>query len=223
MNIEKLECEKNVVTRKRSPRRAIGRKPTREGLIEGAFRLLDGDKSLDGLSQRELTREVGIVPTAFYRHFKDMDELALELVADAFREVREILEQVQGLSQPDDKRIRSLLKALVKQITEKRLRFRFIVSERHGGLAAVRLEIRRELQLLQSDLATDLARFPVLNQWPTRDLHMLASLIFNAMAAVVEEMLDQPKRDGGRQKELLELAERQLRLILLAVPQWNFE
>lgn len=212
-----------MAANRRITRRSIGRKPTREVLIEGAFKILDGDKSLDGLSQRELTRAVGIVPTAFYRHFKDMDELALELVADAFREVREILDQVRAHTQPDEKMIHGLMKALMKQLEKKRLRFRFIVSERHGGVGAVRQEIRRELQLLQSELATDLARFPVLNQWPTKDLHMLASLIFNAITAVVEEMLDQPKRDTARQKELLVLAERQLRLILLAVPEWKYQ
>lgn len=34
-----------------------------------------------GLAVRELAREAGIVPTAFYRHFESVDELATELAA----------------------------------------------------------------------------------------------------------------------------------------------
>lgn len=36
-----------------------------------------------GLAVRELAREAGIVPTAFYRHFESVDELATELAAGA--------------------------------------------------------------------------------------------------------------------------------------------
>jgi AcrR family transcriptional regulator len=37
-------------------------------------------RSFVSISLREVTREAGVVPTAFYRHFKDMDELGLALV-----------------------------------------------------------------------------------------------------------------------------------------------
>ncbi len=33
---------------------------------------------LAALALREISRQIGLVPTAFYRHFQDMDELGLE-------------------------------------------------------------------------------------------------------------------------------------------------
>lgn len=41
------------------------------------------ERGFAGLVVRELAREAGIVPTAFYRHFESVDELATELAADA--------------------------------------------------------------------------------------------------------------------------------------------
>lgn len=210
--------------RERSPRRSrtlLGRVHTRQALIEGALELLDGDKSFDGLSLRELTRAVGIVPTAFYRHFRDMEELGLALVDESFRALRRILEDLRKESRPGSGIVAAVLKSLVKQIRAQRPRFRFIASERHGGVEAVRSAIRREMRLFQSELATDLARFEPMRDWPTPELQMLSALMVNSMVAIAEEILDRGESDKQAEAELMTLAEQQLRLILLGVPHWR--
>ena len=210
--------------RERSPRRSrtlLGRVHTRQALIEGALELLDGDKSFDGLSLRELTRAVGIVPTAFYRHFRDMEELGLALVDESFRALRRILEDLRKESRPGSGIVAAVLKSLVKQIRAQRPRFRFIASERHGGVEAVRSAIRREMRLFQSELATDLARFEPMRDWPTPELQMLSALMVNSMVAIAEEILDRGESDKQAEAELMTMAEQQLRLILLGVPHWR--
>ncbi len=203
-----------------------GRRPgvrgdTRKALIDGAFRLLDGNKSFDGLSQRELTREVGIVPTAFYRHFPGMQELGLALVDESFRGLRQIIQDVRTDVRSSKRPIGSFAKSLLKHIRNQRDRFRFIASERFGGSGVVRDAIRRELRLVQSELAIELARFPYMNEWPAEDLHMVASLMVNSMVAIAEEILDRSAADKAAEAELLRLAERQLRLISLGIPAWK--
>ncbi|MBI2382995.1 MAG: TetR family transcriptional regulator [Gammaproteobacteria bacterium] len=202
-------------------RRLLRRGNTARTLIEAAFKLLDRNKSFDALSQRELTREVGIVPTAFYRHFPGMEALGLALVEDSFRALREILDDMRKDVRSTDSLISTMVKSLVRNVREHRQRFRFIAAERHGGNAGVREAIRRELRLFQSELATDLARLPYLKDWSTPDLHMLASLMVNAMVAIVEEILDRGRSDKNAERELTELAEKQLRLIVLGVPHWR--
>lgn len=202
-------------------RRSRTRGDTRKALIDGAFRLLDGNKSFDGLSQRELTREVGIVPTAFYRHFPGMPELGLALVDEAFRGLRQIILEVRTDIRSSKKPIGSFVKSLLKHVRGHRDRFRFIVSERFGGSSPVRDAIRRELRLVQSELAIELARFPYLKEWPSEDLHMVASLMVNSMVAVAEEILDRGTADKAAEAELMSLAERQLRLITLGIPVWK--
>ena len=199
----------------------LKRGDTRQSLIEGALQILSGDKSFDGLSLRELTREVGIVPTAFYRHFPGMDELGQALVDESFRGLRRSLDDVRKDTRTAERPVAAVIKSLLTHVHKQRLHFRFIVSERYGGSAVVRDAIRREMRLVQSELAVDLARFPYLNEWSTPDLHMLASLIVNALVSVTEEILERGESDRVAEKELVKLAEKQLRLILLGVPKWK--
>lgn len=203
------------------PRRPKGRGDTRKSLIDGAFKLMDGNKSFDGLSQRELTREVGIVPTAFYRHFPGMAELGQALVDEAFRGLRQIITDVRTDVLENRGKVSAVAKSLVKHVRAQRERFRFIASERFGGSAPIRDAIRRELRLVQSELAIELARFPALKDWPAEDLHMASALIVNAMVAAIEELLDRGSSDKAATGDLQRMAERQLRLIVLGMAAWK--
>ena len=62
--------------------RTVGRKATitKEELFQAALHLIGPQKSIASLSLREVAREAGIAPNSFYRHFKDIDELAIELI-----------------------------------------------------------------------------------------------------------------------------------------------
>ena len=53
---------------------------SRQALLDAALHLSTSGRSFSSISLREVAREVGLVPTAFYRHFQDMDELGKELV-----------------------------------------------------------------------------------------------------------------------------------------------
>lgn len=205
----------------RGTRRLSRRGDTRKLLIDTALSMLDGDKSFDGLSLRELTREVGIVPTGFYRHFPDMDALGLALVEESFRSLRQILEDVRKDTRSAERLVSSVVQSLYRHIAANRPGFAFIASERFGGSATVRNAIRRELRLVQTELAVDLARLPYLKEWNTPDLHMIASLIVNAMVAIAVDVLDVGAHDQEGETALMKRAEQQLRLILLGVPHWK--
>ncbi len=49
---------------------------TRQALLDAALGLLE-EQSLSSLGLREVTRVVGVAPTAFYRHFRDLGELGV--------------------------------------------------------------------------------------------------------------------------------------------------
>lgn len=65
--------------------RSVGRKATitKDELFQAALNLIGPEKSIASLSLREVAREAGIAPNSFYRHFKDTDELAIELIERA--------------------------------------------------------------------------------------------------------------------------------------------
>ena len=61
--------------------RSVGRKATiLKKNFSGRFKPHWSAKSIASLSLREVAREAGIAPNSFYRHFKDIDELAISLI-----------------------------------------------------------------------------------------------------------------------------------------------
>lgn len=194
---------------------------TRQTLLEAALNLLEGEQSFAGLSLREVTREAGIVPTAFYRHFQDMDELGLALVDESFHTLRQMMRAARAGKLPAEQLIRRSVETFVAHVREHRQHFRFVVRERAGGRSAIRNAIRTEIRLFSSELATDLARFPVLNTWHTEDLQMMAGLIVGTMVNAVLDILDLPGNRAEDEQELVQLLEKQLRLVVLGASQWK--
>jgi AcrR family transcriptional regulator len=205
---------KNGATRQERKRR------TRQALLDAALELLE-DRSFSSLSLRRVTRAAGIVPTAFYRHFDDMDELGLVLIDESFRTLRAMIRAARVDPRTYEHVIRNSVEILVGYVHEHDTHFRFIARERFGGVTALRHAIRSEIRLFASDLATDLARFPYLDRWSTEDLQLLAGLIVNAMVATAEAILDAPPKDPTAEAEIIATAGRQLRMITLGVPEWR--
>ena len=67
---------------------------SRQALLDAALSLSSSGRSFSSVSLREVAREVGLVPTAFYRHFQDMDALGKELVDQVALHLKTILHQL---------------------------------------------------------------------------------------------------------------------------------
>src|SRR6476620_10106581 len=67
---------------------------TRRAIMDAALVLCE-DSSLVALSLRQIAKEVGIVPTAFYRHFDSIEDLGLALVEESFVSLRAMLRDVR--------------------------------------------------------------------------------------------------------------------------------
>lgn len=63
-------------SRDASPSREAKKEATRRAIVTAALTLLE-ERSFATLSLREVTREAGIAPAAFYRHFESMEALGL--------------------------------------------------------------------------------------------------------------------------------------------------
>jgi AcrR family transcriptional regulator len=184
--------------------------------------------SFDRLSLRRVTHAAGVVPAAFYRHFQSMDELGLALVDGSVRTLRAMLREArEGGPSPEDV-IGSSVAILVEHVRQHRRHFAFLAEARSSGNTVLRHTIRTEIRLFSSELATDLARFPILRGWTTTDLQMLAGLFVDVMIAAIESMLevagttlspDAPLPEA--ETEIAALTARRLRLIVLAIPHWR--
>ncbi len=193
---------------------------TRQSILDAALDLVE-EEGLAALSLRRLTRTVGIVPTAFYRHFASVDELGLALVDRSFASLRQMIRDARRGDLRLSGVIRASVKILVQHVHSDRAYFRFIARERFGGVPAVRREIRHELELFERELATDLARLPGMDAWSSEDLRVMANLIVNAMVSTAEDILDAPPGRPEVEQEIVRTAEKQLRLIVVGAANWR--
>src|SRR3954469_13144496 len=191
---------------------------TRRAIVAAALRLLE-ERSFSQLSLREVTREAGIVPAAFYRHFESMDALGLVLIDESFRTLRDMLRSARAGKLDPNRVIESTVDMLVAGVAEQREHWRFIGRERSSGVTVLRYAIRTEIRLITSELATDLARFPGLNSWSTEDLNILASLFVNSMIIIAEAIED--AHDAAALNEIKRTAIKQLRMITVGVNAWE--
>lgn len=191
---------------------------TRQAIVSAGLKLLE-DRSFSALSLREVTREAGIVPAAFYRHFESMEALGLVLIDESFRSLRDMLRGARA-GRLDPKRvIESSVDILIDGVNERREHWRFIGRERNSGVTVLRYAIRTEIRLITSELAIDLARFPGLNSWSSEDLNILASLFVNAMIVIAEAIED--AHDQAALNEIKRVAVKQLRMIAVGVEGWR--
>jgi AcrR family transcriptional regulator len=205
---------------KESLSRVERKEATRRAIVTAALRLLD-EHSFSALSLREVTREAGIAPTAFYRHFDSMDALGLVLIDESFRTLRDMLRGAR-MGQLDPSRvIESSVDILLTGVNERREHWRFISRERSSGASVLRYAIRTEIRLITSELAIDLARFPGLRRWSSEDLNILSDLFVNTMISIAELIED--AADATALNEIRRIAIKQLRMITVGVARWRSE
>jgi AcrR family transcriptional regulator len=203
-----------------SQTRAERKERTRQRLLDVTIRLI-ADRSLASISLREVAREAGIVPTAFYRHYATMDALGVDLVDESMRPLRQMIRDARRGRVAHSDIIADTVAVLAKQVRDHPDQFRFLSRERYGGVASVRRAIATELRLFTSDLTVDLARLTTGYDWSTEDLEMAASLMVAAMLTTVMDLLETDERHPEDAATLLDQAERQLRLIALGMGAWR--
>ena len=202
-------------------RREQRKQRTRRALMDAALELMQGEQSFNSLSLREVARNAGVVPTAFYRHFTDMDELGMALVDEALKALRQMMREARAAPLPAGHLIRRSVKTYLNYVRDNYDYFLFLAKERFGGSRSMRLAIRQGILLFTSELATDLARFPFSSRFSIDELQMMSGMIVNMMVGITEQMLDLPVDDEEEEAMLSRLAEEQIRLIFLGMGQWK--
>jgi AcrR family transcriptional regulator len=163
---------------------------------------------------------VGIVPTAFYRHFASIEELGIALVDEAFASLRKVLRDLRR-DMDLQRVIDDSVAILVRNVRERRGHFMFIARERVGGLPAVREVIRQELGLFERELAADVARLPGVQEWTSEDLRVLANLIVGSMVETAEAIITAPPGRPDVEREIQRTAETQLRMVVIGAVNWR--
>jgi AcrR family transcriptional regulator len=172
--------------------RAEQKQQTRQALMDAALSLMDSGRGFGSLSLREVSRTAGIVPTGFYRHFDDMDQLGLALVAEVDATFRSTLREVRRSQFETGSLIEASSRIFLDAVSANRNQFLFLAREQYGGSQAVRQAIGCLRQQIIDDLAADLK---LMNRTPHLDgpaLDVLSDLVVKTVFATLPELIDPP-------------------------------
>ena len=172
--------------------RTVGRKATitKQELFQAALNLIGPQKSIASLSLREVAREAGIAPNSFYRHFKDIDELAIELIDRAGVVLRQILHEARLKATKQNSIIRSSVEVFIEQLDTDEGNLSLLLREGYTGSIPYKLAVERQLNYFQQELQDDLIRLERLNNsklaHPDIAAKAITQLVFNMGAKVID-------------------------------------
>ncbi|OMI86667.1 TetR family transcriptional regulator [Streptomyces sp. M1013] len=200
--------------------RQAQKRKTRQALLDAALGLLE-EQSLSSLGLREVTRAVGVAPTAFYRHFHSTADLGVALVEEALGSLHPMIRTTMSPGEDDEEeRIARAVELIAGHVAAHPAHVRFVARERHGGVQPVRRAIREQLARFAEEVKAELATDASAAGWSETDLRMLAGLYVDQMlitASLFLETLDAPEEERRR---AVETARRQLRLISVGRTHW---
>ncbi|MGW1139675.1 TetR family transcriptional regulator, partial [Streptomyces zhihengii] len=176
--------------------RQAQKQKTRQALLDAALRLLE-DQSLSSVGLREVTRAVGVAPTAFYRHFTGMADLGVALVEEALGSLHATIGE--ALTEPaDEDRIDRTVALVAELVRTSPAHVRFVAREQHGGVAAVRAAIGEQLRRFADEVAAVFAAEPESAGWSGDDLEMLAGMYVDHMVMIASAFLEAGPEDEER-------------------------
>jgi len=201
--------------------RAEQKQQTRHALLDAARSLMESGRGFGSLSLREVAKTAGIVPTGFYRHFDDMDQLGLALVSEVGQTFRETIRLVRHNELVMGGIIDASVRIFLDVVAAKRSQFLFLAREQYGGSLQVRQALGSLREGISADLAADLAGMPKLQHLNPDDLSVMADLVVKSVFAMLPELIDPPAATLAEHLTPQAKITQQLRFIFIGARHWK--
>lgn len=214
--------------------RELKKRQTRQAFFNAVLDLCMMGQSFASISLRQVTREVGVVPTAFYRHFDDMEALGHCLVEEELGEALSTLRSglQMGRKRSYDRQIAKSIKLFFASIDEHPRYWQFMVSERFGGSESVRSAIDAQIKLFAKIMGEDLGIQPAFQHINAEDRRLLAEAGLNLFLTWIIDWLDitysqthdedSDIADANRKKQqMLRQCTRQAQMLFYGAENWR--
>ncbi|CAI3786828.1 HTH-type transcriptional repressor FabR [Pseudomonas sp. MM227] len=201
--------------------RAEQKQQTRLALLEAARQLMAAGRGFGSISLREVAKAAGIVPTGFYRHFDDMDQLGLALVNEVDATFRATLRLVRHHEIVVGGLTAASVRIFLDGVAANRPQFLFLAREQYGGSLPVRQAIATLRAGISADLATDLGSMPKWQHLSSASLQVMADLVVKAVFATLPELIDPPAADLPAHLTPEAKIGQQLRFIFIGAKYWK--
>lgn len=185
---------KTSATRSRQPQ---GRRATinTEDLLTAALQLVGPHRSVSTLSLREVARAAGIAPNSFYRHFRDIDELAVALIERAGSALRTIIREARLRASREKSVVHSSVKIFIQQLQAGDNYLHLLLREGTVGSDAFKQAVEKQLRYFEEELCVDLIRLAELRGTGIYQPKLVAQSITRLVFAVGGSVMDTPQEE----------------------------
>ena len=167
----------------------------REDIIVAALSLLGPQRSVSSLSLREVARAAAIAPNSFYRHFRDMDELAVALIERAGMSLREIIREARLRASTSTSIIRSSIEAFMELLEDDKKHLQILLAEGTVGSDAYKEAVEQVLTFFEQELQEDLVRLSTEANAPLHRPDLVAKAITRMVFAMGGNALYKPSEE----------------------------
>lgn len=164
---------------------------SRAEIINAALKLLGPHRSVSSLSLREVAREAGIAPNSFYRHFRDIDELAIALIEQAGSALRNIIGTARQRASRERSVVQSSMEVFMEQLRLEQGYLRLLLREGKVGSLAFKQAVEQQLCFFETELQTDLVRLEQLHGNQLYAPHLVARAITRLVFAMGASAMEQ--------------------------------
>ncbi|MDB4971757.1 MAG: transcriptional regulator, TetR family [Myxococcaceae bacterium] len=186
------------------PEKLEERERTRLALLRATL-LLAAKHGFAGLGLREVARGAGIAPTSFYRHFADMEELGVVLVAELVAPLlRGWLERTQEALASAREPANVLTEQAYATLREDRDLLRFVFAERVGAQTSCRSALRGELASWAEGLREPLSQ-AVSEPLPLYVAEAVLTLLLENLSDALESETAEASSTGKAEAQLARL------------------
>lgn len=187
---ESATDELRPASRPHQGRRAV---ISREDLMGAAMQLVGPNRSISTLSLREVAREAGIAPNSFYRHFRDVDELAVSLIEQAGGALRQVIGQARHRATSGRSVVRSSVEAFMEQLWGEQKYMQLLLREGMVGSEAFKAAVERQLVYFEEELCADLIRLADANKTGIHKPALVARAITRLVFTMGASSMDLPE------------------------------
>lgn len=199
---------------------------TSQALIQAALQLC-AEEGYASLSLRSVARKAGIAPTSFYRHFREIDEMGVEMVSQAKDLLADCLAKARkkmtfpGIKQKDSpaqwiKSIECLTRPFTEtfiSVMEKNIQLlHLFFQERTGSSEPMRAAISDAADHITGLLADDLQDFTNSSKIQPEDLRLIAESMLTIVSSSGLKIMADPQ---AKSKDITSHATQKLNLLLL--------
>ncbi|RBP27557.1 TetR family transcriptional regulator [Marinobacter pelagius] len=186
-----------------------------------ALALVGKGRHFASLGIREVTRQAGVVPTSFYRHFRNMDDLGLQLVDELGLVLRRMMREARANVLQSDKLIEESVAIFVAHAQTNRNFFMFMAQGLAGESRAVQEGIRSEMRFFASELANDLRRLRLMDHLSDADLDLTCDLVVRTVAFSLTDLLSVSPDDDYQVGQIRKRTSRFLQMIFVGAGHWQ--